>query len=50
MLTQNFEHYLALTNSSNNLLCQKALNEIKYINEVKENLSSKTLIKPWAID
>ena len=40
----------ALTNSSNNLLCQKALNEIKYINEVKENLSSKTLIKPWAID
>ncbi|MGJ0362222.1 arsenical pump-driving ATPase [Aliarcobacter cryaerophilus] len=40
----------ALTNSSNNLLCQKALNEIKYINEVKENLSSKTLIKPWSID
>ncbi len=37
----------ALTNSSNNLLCQKALNEIKYINEIKENLSSKTLIKPW---
>jgi arsenite-transporting ATPase len=37
----------ALTNSSNNLLCQKALNEIKYINEIKENLSSKTLIRTW---
>ena len=37
----------ALTNSSNNLLCQKALNEIKYIKEIKENLSFKTLIKAW---
>ncbi len=37
----------ALTNSLNNLLCQKALNEIKYIKEVKEFLSSKTLIEPW---
>ena len=35
----------ALTNSSNNLLCQKALNEIKYIKEIKESLSFKTLIK-----
>lgn len=40
----------ALTNSSNNLLCQKALNEIKYINEVKDNLSSKTLIEPWKVN
>ena len=37
----------SLTNSSNNLLCQKALNEIKYINEIKNTLSSKTLIVPW---
>ena len=37
----------ALTNSSNNLLCQKALNEIKYIKEIKESLSFKTLIKAW---
>ena len=37
----------ALTNSSNNLLCQKALNEIKYIKEIKENLSFKTLINAW---
>jgi len=40
----------ALTNSSNNLLCQKALNEIKYIKEIKTSLSSKTLIKPWVKD
>jgi arsenite/tail-anchored protein-transporting ATPase len=40
----------ALTNSSNNLLCQKALNEIKYINEVKQSLSSKTLINSWVKD
>lgn len=40
----------SLTNTSNNLLCQKALNEIKYIKEVKENLSSKTLIEPWVGD
>lgn len=37
----------ALTNSSNNLLCQKALNEIKYVNEIKNTLSSKTLIVSW---
>lgn len=37
----------ALTNSSNNLLCQKALNEIKYIEEIKNDLSSKTLISSW---
>jgi len=37
----------ALTNSFNNLLCQKALNEIKYINEIKNSLSSKTLLIPW---
>lgn len=37
----------ALTNSSNNLLCQKALNELKYINEIKQSLSSKTLINSW---
>lgn len=37
----------ALTNSSNSLLCQKALNEIKYINEIKQGLSSKTLIASW---
>ncbi len=40
----------SLTNTSNNLLCQKALNEIKYIEEVKENLSSKTLIEAWIED
>ena len=40
----------ALTNSSNNLLCQKALNEVKYIKEIKENLSSKTLINSWVND
>ena len=40
----------ALTNSSNNLLCQKALNEIEYIKEIKTSLSSKTLIKPWVMD
>ena len=40
----------ALTNSSNNLLCQKSLNEIKYINEIKNSLSSKTLIKPWTLE
>lgn len=37
----------ALTNTNNNLLCQKALNELKYINEIKQSLSSKTLIEPW---
>jgi arsenite-transporting ATPase len=37
----------ALTNTNNNLLCQKALNELKYINEIKQCLSLKTLIEPW---
>ena len=37
----------ALTNSSNNLLCQKALKEIKYIKGIKDSLSFKTLIKAW---
>ena len=36
-----------LTNSANNLLCQKALNEIKYIQEIKNSLSSKTLIESY---
>ena len=40
----------ALTNSSNNLLCQKGLNEIKYIEEVKTSLSSKVLVEPWIED
>lgn len=40
----------ALTNTNNNLLCQKALNELKYINEIKQSLSSKTLIEPWKAD
>ena len=40
----------ALTNTNNNLLCQKALNEIKYIKEIKESLSLKTLIKSWIAD
>ena len=40
----------ALTNTSNNLLCQKALNELKYIAEVKDTLSSKSLISPWLGD
>lgn len=37
----------ALTNSENNLICQKALNELHYIQEVKQHLSSKTLMAPW---
>lgn len=37
----------ALTNTSNNLLCQKGLNELKYINEIKNELSSKTVVSPW---
>lgn len=38
----------ALTNSSNNQICQKALNEIKYINETKKSLSNKTVIVSWS--
>jgi arsenite-transporting ATPase len=37
----------ALSNSSNNLLCQKGLNELKYINEIKNKLSDKIIISPW---
>ncbi|QKJ24395.1 arsenical pump-driving ATPase [Poseidonibacter lekithochrous] len=37
----------ALTNSSNNLLCQKGLNELKYINEIKNDLSSNLVLSPW---
>lgn len=37
----------ALTNSSNNLLCQKGLNELKYINEIKNELSDKLVISKW---
>ncbi len=40
----------SLTNTSNNLLCQKGLNELKYIKEIKDTLSSKTLISPWIED
>lgn len=37
----------ALTKSSNNLLCQKGLNELKYINEIKNDLSSNLVLSPW---
>ncbi len=40
----------ALTKSSNNLLCQKGLNELKYINEIKKDLSSNLVISPWIAD
>lgn len=40
----------ALTKSSNNLLCQKGLNELKYINEIKNDLASKLAISPWIAD
>ena len=40
----------ALTKSSNNLLCQKGLNELKYINEIKNDLSSNLVISPWIPD
>lgn len=40
----------ALSKTSNNLLCQKGLNEIKYINEIKNELSSKTVISSWVAD
>lgn len=40
----------ALTNTSNNLLCQKGLNELKYINEIKNDLSKKLVISPWIKD
>ncbi|MCP4969864.1 MAG: arsenical pump-driving ATPase [Arcobacter sp.] len=37
----------ALCQSANNILCQKGLNELKYINEVKNELSRKTIVFPW---
>jgi len=37
----------AKTSTSNNLLCQKGLNEIKYINEIKNDLSNRLVISPW---
>ena len=40
----------AVCNTSNNLLCQKGLNELKYINEIKNELSAKTVISPWLAD
>ena len=40
----------ALSNSSNNILCQKGLNELKYINEIKNKLSDKIIISPWVSD
>lgn len=40
----------AKTGSSNNLLCQKGLNELKYINEIKNDLSKNLLISPWIED
>lgn len=40
----------ALTKSSNNLLCQKGLNELKYINEIKNDLSENLVISPWIKD
>ena len=37
----------ALSKTTNNLLCQKGLNELKYINEIKNELSNKTVISSW---
>lgn len=37
----------ALTKTSNNLLCQKGLNELKYIDEIKNELSKKLFVLPW---
>jgi arsenite-transporting ATPase len=37
----------ALTKSSNNLLCQKGLNELTYINEIKNDLSKNIVVSPW---
>ena len=37
----------ALCQTQNNLLCQKGLNELKYIDDIKNNLSSKSVILPW---
>jgi len=40
----------ALSQTSDNLLCQKGLNEIKYINEIKQELCSKTVISSWVAE
>ena len=40
----------AVTSSSNNLLCQKGLNELKFIHEIKEQLSNKLVVSPWLAD
>lgn len=40
----------ALSETTNNLLCQKGLNELKYINEIKDELSSKMVISPWVAE
>lgn len=40
----------AICKTSNNLLCQKGLNELKYINEIKQELSKKVVISPWLED
>ncbi|OUR72256.1 arsenical pump-driving ATPase [Arcobacter sp. 31_11_sub10_T18] len=37
----------ANSGTNNNLLCQKGLNELKYIDEIKNDLSDKTVISPW---
>jgi len=31
-------------------LCQKGLNELKYINEIKNDLSKNIIISPWIED
>jgi len=40
----------ATTGSWNNLLCQKGLNELQYINEIKNNLSKNLVISAWIED
>jgi len=36
-----------LSNTTNNLLCQKGLNELEYIREITTDLSKKTVISSW---
>ena len=40
----------ANSGTKNNFLCQKGLNELQYINEIKTDLSSQTVISPWIAD
>jgi len=40
----------ALCKTNNNILKHKALNELKYINEIKNTLSEKVVISPWIKD